>query len=81
MKAKLMENMTVKDVRSAFRDTRTILVPLGVVEQHGYHLPLSTDIHNAYEVCKRVSEKTGSVVAPPCSCSSLGVFKDMDGGV
>ncbi len=59
-----MENMTVKDVRNALRRTRTVLVPLGVCEQHGYHLPLSTDIHNAYQTSVRVSEKTGALVAP-----------------
>lgn len=60
----LMENMTVREVRGALRRTKTVLVPLGVCEQHGYHLPLSTDIHNAYQVSVRVSERTGALVAP-----------------
>ena len=72
IKRRLMEEMTVKDMREALKETRTVLVPLGVVEQHGYHLPLSTDIINAYEVSKRVSEKTGAVVAPPMSYSFSG---------
>lgn len=60
----LMENMTVKDVRAALKKTKTVMVPLGVCEQHGYHLPLSTDIHNARQVSARVSGKTGAFVAP-----------------
>lgn len=71
-KRRLMEEMTVKDMREALTETKTVLVPLGVVEQHGYHLPLSTDIHNAYEVSKRVSEKTGVIVAPPLNYSFSG---------
>lgn len=67
-----MENMTVKDVRSALRKTRTVLVPLGVCEQHGYHLPLSTDIHNALQISIRVSEKTGALVAPPLNYAFSG---------
>lgn len=39
----LMENMTVEDMRRALAATRTVLVPLGVTEQHGYHLPLSEE--------------------------------------
>lgn len=39
-------------------------MPLGITEQHGYHLPLSTDVHNAWQVAVRVSERTGAVVAP-----------------
>ena len=68
----LMENMTVNEMRQALKKTKTVMVPLGVVEQHGYHLPLSTDIHNAYQIARRVSEKTGSLVAPPLSYSFSG---------
>ncbi len=62
--ARMMEHMTVKEVRAALKKKRTVIVPLGVLEQHGYHLPLSTDIHNAREVSARVSERTGALVAP-----------------
>lgn len=72
MKSRVMENMTVKEMREALKETKTVLVPLAVVEQHGYHLPLSTDIHNAYEVSKRVSVRTGAVVAPPLNYSFSG---------
>lgn len=68
----LMENMTVNEVRQALKRTRTVLVPLGVVEQHGYHLPLSTDIHNAYQIAKRVSQKIGSLIAPPLNYAFSG---------
>lgn len=68
----LMEDMTVNEVRQALRRTKTVLVPLGVVEQHGYHLPLSTDIYNAYQIASRVSQKTGSLVAPPLNYSFSG---------
>jgi creatinine amidohydrolase len=68
----LMENMTVEEVRAAIKKNKTVIVPLGVVEQHGYHLPLSTDIHNAYEIAKRVSNISGAVVAPPFNYSFSG---------
>jgi len=68
----LMEHMTVNEVRQALRRTKTVLVPLGVLEQHGYHLSLNTDIQNACQISRRVSEKTGSLVAPPLNYSFSG---------
>lgn len=62
--ARIMYNMTVEEVREGLHDTRTVILPVGVVEQHGYHLPLSTDIHNAQEIAYRASEETGVFVAP-----------------
>ena len=68
----LMENMTVEDMRAALAATQTVLVPLGVTEQHGYHLPLSTDVHNARQSAIRVAAATGAVVAPPLWYSYSG---------
>ena len=39
----VMEPMTVKTVRAYLAEKRTIIVPVGGIEQHGYHLPLRTD--------------------------------------
>jgi creatinine amidohydrolase/Fe(II)-dependent formamide hydrolase-like protein len=36
-----MGEMTVKEIREYLKTNKTIIVPYGVVEQHGYHLPLS----------------------------------------
>jgi len=41
------------------------LIPLGAIEQHGPHLPLSTDIIIPQEICKLVSEKIESLISPP----------------
>lgn len=34
-----------------------VLLPLGVIEAHGSHLCLGTDIYSAHEYCRLVSEK------------------------
>lgn len=62
--ARLWEKMTVKEMREALADTQTVLVPLGVTEQHGYHLTLDTDTQTAYQLCRRTAEVTGALVAP-----------------
>lgn len=72
MKPRLMESMTVKDVLDGLKQTRTVLVPLGVTEQHGYHLPLCTDTFVGYAKCKRAAEQTGWFVTPPYTCGYSG---------
>ncbi|HHW08620.1 MAG TPA: creatininase family protein [Firmicutes bacterium] len=68
----LMEQMTVKEVTEALQRTQTVILPVGCVEQHGWHLPLNTDIFNAYEVAKEVSCRTGCLVAPVMPYSYSG---------
>lgn len=68
----LWEWMTVEEMRAALKRTRTAILPLGVTEQHGYHLPLCTDTLNALELAKRVSAATGAVVAPALPYSYSG---------
>lgn len=64
-KARMMFDMTVRDVEEGLRETQTVILPVGIVEQHGYHLPLSVDVHNAVEIARRASERTGCFVTPP----------------
>lgn len=70
--AYIMEYMTVKDMEEALKKTKTVILPVGVVEQHGYHLPLSTDIHNANEVARRAGDRLNAVVAPTVPYSYSG---------
>lgn len=59
-----MEDMSVRDMKRAMEKTKTVIIPVGVVEQHGYHLPLSTDIHNAVQPTRLAGERLNAVVAP-----------------
>jgi len=68
----IMEFMTVREMEEALTKTRTVILPMGVIEQHGYHLPLYTDVYNAYEIAKRVAPVAGCVVAPPIIYSFSG---------
>ena len=46
-------------------DNSIILIPIGATEQHGPHLPLSTDVILPESVALRVAERVGAIVAPP----------------
>jgi creatinine amidohydrolase len=55
--------------------TRTVIQPLGSTEEHGLHLPLSTDTIQVREVSLRAGEETGAFVAPAIPygvCRSTG---------
>ena len=59
-----MENMTVKMIRKYLENKKSIIMPIGVIEQHGYHLPLKTDALIATHLGRMIGEKTGMLVAP-----------------
>jgi len=61
----IIEEMTMADFEAGLLRTRTVLVPFGSVEEHGPHLPLSTDTLEAYEVGKKAALRIPLFVAPP----------------
>lgn len=61
------------DVRERATAGAILAVPLGATEQHGPHLPLSTDTDIATELCERLAEVRPDVlVAPPVTYGSSG---------
>lgn len=73
--AYFMEEMTVRDMELAMEKTSTVIIPVGVVEQHGYHLPLSSDIHNSTQPCRIAGDRLHAVVAPSLNyCFSGGTL-------
>ena len=72
MAVKRMVEMTVKELRQTLRRTQTVLLPVGLCEQHGYHLPLGTDIINAEQFAWRIGERYPCVVAPTLNYSFSG---------
>ncbi|MDA8413914.1 MAG: creatininase family protein [Desulfobacteraceae bacterium] len=61
----IVEELTMTEFEAGLERTRTVLLPFGSVEEHGPHLPLSTDTLEAYEVCKKASQRLPLFVAPP----------------
>lgn len=65
----LYDEMTWPEAKRAVAEGRVVIIPTGSTEQHGPHLPLSTDILCSYSVCKSVAEAApgSAVVLPPVS--------------
>jgi creatinine amidohydrolase len=60
------EELTAPDfVKAVERSGGTAVLPLGIVEKHGPHLPLGTDLLDAREVALRAVRKEYSIVFPP----------------
>lgn len=61
----VMSNLNWVSIQEFIKEGRVALVPCGSTEQHGMHLPFTTDTDTAFEVCKRVAERTPVLVTPP----------------
>jgi creatinine amidohydrolase len=61
----IIEEMTMGEFEEGLKICRTVFIPFGSVEEHGYHLPLSTDTIQAYEVGKGAARLIPLFVAPP----------------
>lgn len=59
------QDLTMPDFEAARELSRTVLLPVGSLEEHGPHLPLGTDLFHALELARRVAPATGALVAPP----------------
>lgn len=57
--------MTMTEFEAGLQKTRIVLIPFGSVEEHGPHLPLSTDTFEAQQVCLKAAEFKPLFVAPP----------------
>ena len=60
----LWENLTVLQFKQAVADTGVCIIPLGVLEKHGNHLPLGTDMFTARAVCQAAAENEPAIVFP-----------------
>jgi creatinine amidohydrolase len=60
----VMELMTVRLVRAYLAEKKSVILPVGGIEQHGYHLPLRTDAVIAERLAWRAGERLGLLVAP-----------------
>lgn len=62
----LLEERTWPEVESALESgTRTAIIAVGSVEQHGPHLPLIMDTLAGDELARRIAEKLGDALATP----------------
>ncbi|SDX33672.1 creatinine amidohydrolase [Haloarcula vallismortis] len=61
-----LEEMAWPEVESALQNgTRTVIVAVGAIEQHGPHLPLNMDTLDGDELSRRMAAELGDALAAP----------------
>jgi len=75
----LIAEMTPEEIATSLKETNTVLIPIGTVEQHGPHLPVGTDTFIPIKVAELVAEKTPVLVAPPVFYGNSVSMMDMKG--
>ncbi len=59
------EELTAKNFAKAVTECGGVcLLPLGVIEKHGDHLPLGTDMFTGVNMCRRAAKKEAAIVFP-----------------
>ncbi|XWN31022.1 MAG: creatininase [Devosia sp.] len=61
----LMAEMTWPDYEAKVKAGAPILLPVGSIEQHSYHMPLGVDRYLPTAVAKEAAAKVGAIVAEP----------------
>lgn len=59
------EELTAPDfVKAVEKSGSVCIIPMGIIEKHGPHLPLGTDLIDVREVCSRAVQKEYAIVFP-----------------
>jgi creatinine amidohydrolase len=72
-----LDELTMEEFSEKVKADTVVILPIGATEEHGPHLPLSTDSLQPEFIAKKVAKATGAIVAPPIRyglCSSTRNF-------
>src|SRR5690554_1722018 len=56
-----------------------VIIPVGLIESHGPHLPVSVDIQTCSYFAREVADRTGAVLVPTLSYGYLDEMRDYPG--
>jgi creatinine amidohydrolase len=72
-----LDELTMEEFSEKVNDDTVVILPIGATEEHGSHLPLSTDSLQPEFIAEKVAKSTGALIAPPIRyglCSSTRNF-------
>lgn len=76
------EELTSPDfVQAVARSGTTCIIPLGILEKHGPHLPLGTDLIDCREVSLRAAAEEYTIVFPPYFVGQIFEAKNQPGTI
>lgn len=75
-----MEELNAVQFRDAVeKSSKTVILPIGVLEKHGPHMPLGTDVYTARALALKAAEKEYTVVFPWYYFSQINEAKHQPG--
>ncbi len=60
-----LDQLTKKEFSEKVNEDTVVILPIGATEEHGDHLPLSTDSLQPEFIAEKVAKATGALIAPP----------------
>jgi creatinine amidohydrolase len=77
-----MEELTAPDfIKAVEKSSKTCIIPVGVLEKHGPHLPLGTDLFMAREYASLAADKEYTVVFPAYYFSQINEARQQPGTI
>jgi creatinine amidohydrolase len=77
------EKLTWPEINEAIAQKKVIVLPVGSIEQHGYHLPIDVDVRSATTICMGAGEKSPEdiLVMPPFTYGYCNHVMDFPGTI
>lgn len=76
-----MKNLTWKDFESCRTADKVALIPVGSMEQHGYHAPLGTDLYIAEELAALAKGHPKAILLPSVPVGVSDYHRDFPGSL
>lgn len=77
-----LEELTAPDfIKAVEKSEKTCIIPIGVLEKHGPHMPLGTDIYLSREYALRAAEQEYTVVYPMYYFSQINEARHQPGTI
>ena len=74
--AKISWKKAEKELKS-----KSVILPIGAIEAHGYHLPLGTDNYISEEISEKVAKKLDSLLLPLIPYGQVWSLRDFPGSI
>lgn len=77
-----LEELTAPEfIKAVDKSSKTCIIPIGVMEKHGAHLPLGTDVYLAREYALRAASEEYTVVFPTYYFSQINEARHQPGTI
>jgi len=73
--------MNMVEFKEQVKKDSVVILPVGALEGHGAHLPLSTDTLQPMLIAEAVSKRTGAFIAPPINYGNCSSTRNLPGTI